>query len=481
MFSDEARRHYTKRASGLAGVLLLASCVGLIPQVVTAQQQSMQQQMLLSGHVNYSRISPPASGVKVIEEIFQRVRSAPQIAMKLNLRKQQQRLDVAQDPLQIRPKSSAGKTLPSPSLNIIAPAAPAMEIAAAPAGGADFGTVQMRAEPQVFAGARQFPLVAASNKPSAPGMWESNESEHKASQQVPDLSTAIGRLHGVMQNMNQVQSLGKMVREQAQSSQPRTAGGLSGSGGFLPPVNMGKDVTQTNYQSEADSLAGALADGEQSNRKADTRRRNDAAARDKDMPASTPVTASKKAKPAQLASSFASAKEEAGAGPVAGYRGINMDEKKAKLAMADIALLPPNVVTGIPLVHLGSSEQQASGALQSIGSMKQQKVLKWTVWSWARPTAKTGTSLQLYMRNGLLDAMRIFDSSLIGTDFGVNVGDSMARVKEKFGEPAFIVDEPQPGAGRNYIYPISQIGFQLARPAPGDQPRVVSVLIFNVK
>jgi hypothetical protein len=227
---------------------------------------------------------------------------------------------------------------------------------------------------------------------------------------------------------------------------------------------MGKGITQTGYQ-ETDALASA--DRESGNFKADASVRRRDGAKDKDV-------AAKRAKPAAPA---AAAKEEA-ASPA---RSINLDEKKAKLAMADIALLPPNVVTGIPLVHLGSSEQQASGALQSIGSMKQQKVQKWTVWSWARPQAKTGTSLQLYMRNGLLDAMRIFDSSLIGTDFGVNVGDSMARVKEKFGEPAFIVDEPQPGAGRNYIYPISQIGFQLARPAPGDQPRVVSVLIFNVK
>jgi hypothetical protein len=85
------------------------------------------------------------------------------------------------------------------------------------------------------------------------------------------------------------------------------------------------------------------------------------------------------------------------------------------------------------------------------------------------------------MRNGLLDAMRIFDQTLIGPDFGVTLGDSLARVKEKFGEPAFILQEPGPGAGQNYIYPISQVGFQLARPAPGDQPRVVSLLIFNVK
>ena len=77
--------------------------------------------------------------------------------------------------------------------------------------------------------------------------------------------------------------------------------------------------------------------------------------------------------------------------------------------------------------------------------------------------------------------LRIFDSSLIAPDFGVSLRDNLSCVKEKFGEPAFILQEPIPGAGQNYIYPISQVGFQFARPAPGQQPRVVSVLIFNVK
>lgn len=458
MFSEEARRHNIRRASGIAGVLLLATCAGVIPQAVTAQQQSLQQKMLLSGHVNYSHISPPTSGVKLLEDIFLKVRSAPQIAMARNLMKQQQQVATNSDPLQIRPKKSTGRALPSPSLNIIA-AAPSLSEAF---GGGGMGSASeaqnipvAQAQPQMVLGNRTFPLQQASNKPTTPGMWSVDESERgRTSQQPPDLRTATSRLFGVMNGLQQAQNAGNVMRDQ------RIATGL------LPPASNSKyqaptDNLQTSFQ-EADGYVGA--DREQAAGKADSRRRD--SNKDKDQPALKRKTAS-------------AAKEESGAD--ASYRGINLDEKKAKLAMADIALLPPNVVTGIPLVHLGSSEQQASGALQSIGSMKQQKVQKWTVWSWGRPQAKTGTSLQLYMRNGLLDAMRIFDSSLIGTDFGVNVGDSMGRVKEKFGEPAFIVDEPQPGAGRNYIYPISQIGFQLARPAPGDQPRVVSVLIFNVK
>lgn len=155
-------------------------------------------------------------------------------------------------------------------------------------------------------------------------------------------------------------------------------------------------------------------------------------------------------------------------------------DKKQTADRELIALLPPNVVTGIPLIRLGSSEAQASSALAQIGKMKVEQVNNWNVWTWNKPGDKN-PALQLYVRHGLLDAMRIFDRSLIGSDFGVTLGDDLSKVKETFGEPAFMVQEPYPGAGQNYIYPISQVGFQLARPAPNKPPRVVSVLIFRVK
>jgi hypothetical protein len=158
-----------------------------------------------------------------------------------------------------------------------------------------------------------------------------------------------------------------------------------------------------------------------------------------------------------------------------------VDSNQIAMSKDVIALLPPNVVTGIPLIRLGISERQANTNLAPIGSLKNQDVKDWRVATWHKPQSKHTAALQLYMRNGLLDAMRIFDPTLIAPDFGVSLGDSLATVKEKFGEPAFILGEPTPGAGQNYIYPISQVGFQLARPAPGQAPKVVSVLIFNVK
>lgn len=146
-----------------------------------------------------------------------------------------------------------------------------------------------------------------------------------------------------------------------------------------------------------------------------------------------------------------------------------------------IALLPPNVVSGIPLVSLGASKAQVVSAFAGLGTISEEKINGWNVLSLYRKAEGKSPALQLFFRHGLLDAIRIFDKSLIAPDFGVSPGDNLAAVKQKFGEPAFLVQEPHPGLGQNYIYPISQAGFQLARTDPSSVPTVISVLIFSVK
>ena len=145
-----------------------------------------------------------------------------------------------------------------------------------------------------------------------------------------------------------------------------------------------------------------------------------------------------------------------------------------------IAMLPPNVFTGIPVVKLGSSEAQASRALAASGSMQRQRINGWTVLTFFKPGTRE-PALQVYMRHGQVDALRAFDASLVGPDFGVRLGDSLATVKERFGEPAFIIQEPTPGAGQNYVYPISQVAFLMARPSPSEAPQVTGLFIFNPK
>jgi hypothetical protein len=146
----------------------------------------------------------------------------------------------------------------------------------------------------------------------------------------------------------------------------------------------------------------------------------------------------------------------------------------------EIALLPPSVVTGIPLVRLGGSENETNKALSGKGSLNKTQINDWSVWSLQKP-GNTEVSLQVYTRNGQVEAMRIFDTSFISADFGVKLGDDLGTVKQKFGEPAFILSEPQSRGGQNYVYPISQVSFQLAYTSRTTPPKVVSLLIFNAK
>lgn len=145
-----------------------------------------------------------------------------------------------------------------------------------------------------------------------------------------------------------------------------------------------------------------------------------------------------------------------------------------------VALLPPNVVTGIALIRLGSSQAQAQRAMKALGAAQQSKIGNWTIWNY--PAAdRRSIALQVYMQHGQVEALRIFDNSLVSSDLGVQLGDSLSTVKQRFGEPAFILAESKAQLGQNYIYPISQVGFLLSRPDKDSQPQVCSLLIFNIK
>jgi hypothetical protein len=148
----------------------------------------------------------------------------------------------------------------------------------------------------------------------------------------------------------------------------------------------------------------------------------------------------------------------------------------------EIALLPPNVITGIPLVRLGSSAIDANRALTSVkgNKLKQQSINGWTVYVLHKANSPE-PAMQVYVRHGLVEALRIFDNAFIAPDFGVQLNDDVSLVKAKFGEPAFMQDEPECPAAKNYVYPISQVSFELTRPANSPSPKVVSVLIFTVK
>jgi hypothetical protein len=162
------------------------------------------------------------------------------------------------------------------------------------------------------------------------------------------------------------------------------------------------------------------------------------------------------------------------------------EDKADSLDKKQIAMLPPSIVSGVPLVHLGASALQIKESLGTKVRIDKQTIEDWTVWS-VTGHNRSECALQLYFKHGVVEAIRVFDASYLGPDLGIKLGNDLQTIKEKFGEPAFILPEPAAArgaeAGKNYIYPISQVSFALARSRDRAKPapQVVSMLIFNVK
>lgn len=494
-------------------------------------------------------ISPPQSGVRLIEEVFQRVRSSPEIAIQLGeARKRTLVSMMKQNDNMIRPKQQGQVVLqPSPSLQLLPPP-PHQPLLASAGGGGAFsagaaggGVRQPKGKtPSAFdaltsdqseTAAAKAPVFAEqsaaadNNKPAAappvidawmgakhfpdeepsqaqqPGVWNrevavssdagmQNAHYERSARLEPDRSTyqiasataakkafpssqanafppagesAALRSRTATRPPNLATSIMKMVtlgnaidRVTSGELPPGNAVGLTGANSF-------KDKETIAYSGQPPASLAAAPPAAPSSQAQSSH-------------AAMAKTAKKSA-----AYSAASRAEKARSADFESVPLRRRGDRTIAMSDSNIAVLPPNVFTGIPLVRLGIPESQANSALNSFGTTRQEKVANWTVMSWRKKSGTNQTALQLYVRNGLLDAMRIFDPSLIGPEFGVNIGDGLVQMKEKFGDPAFILNEPGPGAGKNYIYPVSQVGFQLVPPQPGEEPRVASVLIFNVK
>lgn len=148
-----------------------------------------------------------------------------------------------------------------------------------------------------------------------------------------------------------------------------------------------------------------------------------------------------------------------------------------------IAFLPPSTIRGISGLPLGSSDAETASFLKGKGQVRATSSQGWKVYTL---TDKYGaTALQAYLRNGRIEAMRVFSGQYLPVNLGVTIDDELSNMKSKFGEPSFILDEPKVGQtvaampAKNYIYPLSQVGFQLARPQGGGAPKVLSVLLFK--
>jgi hypothetical protein len=146
----------------------------------------------------------------------------------------------------------------------------------------------------------------------------------------------------------------------------------------------------------------------------------------------------------------------------------------------ELAYLPLTKFAGIPLVSLGDKESDLPNRLKFLGAVEKTLVKPWSVWSLTRP-GSDDYSLQVFAQNGIVDAVRVKDSSLWSSEPGIFLGDAVSAVKEKFGEPAFILCHSRSSEYKVYVYPISQVAFRLERSSDADMPRVKDVIIFNVK
>lgn len=168
------------------------------------------------------------------------------------------------------------------------------------------------------------------------------------------------------------------------------------------------------------------------------------------------------------------------------------DKKSAKEQKQIVAYNPPSMVFGISGLQLGASNNDVSSYLKSqYGTQKSKfksfKYKEWVVWSLVEPSSKgERTTLQIFSRANQVEAMRIFDDRYIPDAVNVRLADTMAVMKNRFGEPAFVLEEPQVKDNstekkmiKNYVYPVSQVSFQLVRGESGTSPVVTSVLLFK--
>lgn len=151
-----------------------------------------------------------------------------------------------------------------------------------------------------------------------------------------------------------------------------------------------------------------------------------------------------------------------------------------------VAFLPPSTVHGINGLPLGASEADTAKFFKNRGNLSRSFISGWKVWTLL--DGQQTPILQVYLRNGRTEAFRIFNQSYVPAGLGVAINDELPSMKGRFGEPAFILEEPgikpQVAAqsativAKNYVYPVSQVSFQLVRTGPSS-PHIHSLLLFR--
>lgn len=160
-------------------------------------------------------------------------------------------------------------------------------------------------------------------------------------------------------------------------------------------------------------------------------------------------------------------------------RDIALESKDSNGAPLQIAFLPPNTVHGLNGLPLGASEEEVDRFLKNKGSLSKAAVSGWKIWTLS--DNKQNPLIQVYMRSGRAEAYRIYNQSYVPAGLGLALCDELSAMKSKFGEPAFILEEPgvRSVTAKNYVYPVSQVSFQLVRTGAGSAPQILSLMLFR--
>jgi hypothetical protein len=144
-----------------------------------------------------------------------------------------------------------------------------------------------------------------------------------------------------------------------------------------------------------------------------------------------------------------------------------------------IAFLPPNTVHGLNGLPLGATEDEVSRFLKNKGSLSKASVSGWKIWTLS--DNKLNPLIQVYLRAGRAEAYRIYNQSYVPAGLGLALSDELSLMKSKFGEPSFILEEPgvRSVVAKNYVYPVSQVSFQLVRTGAGSAPQILSLMLFR--
>lgn len=160
-------------------------------------------------------------------------------------------------------------------------------------------------------------------------------------------------------------------------------------------------------------------------------------------------------------------------------RDIALEAKDSNGAPLQIAFLPPNTVHGLNGLPLGASEEEVDRFLKNKGALSKAAVSGWKIWTLS--DNKQNPLIQVYMRSSRAEAYRIYSQSYVPAGLGLALSDELSAMKSKFGEPAFILEEPgvRTVTAKNYVYPVSQVSFQLVRTGAGSAPQILSLMLFR--